>query len=133
MRSMALGLIAALTGAAVSADVAGAADMRHLRAMAGQYTDAILADPALDAELRAGLGADYQSFLGQMQVVFPSELFDNRFLVMSGCMQHDCDAHRGLVIVDVDGGGVQVIRSNLFGGFIPLTPAAEAAIDAWNH
>ena len=112
---------------------AAAQQFAHLRGMAGEYTDAILADPALDAELRAGLGGEFDSFMAAMQVVFPSELYDNRFLILTGCMPHDCDAHRGLVIVDLDGGGVQVIRSDLYGGFIPLSPAAEAAVDAWNH
>jgi hypothetical protein len=133
MKVTALALFAALAGAAVPAGAARAADMQHLRAMAGEYSDVVLADPVLDAALREGLGAEYASFRDQMQVVFPAEIYDDRFLVLTGCRQHDCDAHRGLVLVDLEGGAVQVIRSNLYGGYIPLSAAAEAAIDAWNH
>ncbi|MGF1625187.1 MAG: hypothetical protein ACFCVH_09900 [Alphaproteobacteria bacterium] len=133
MRVSILGMVVAVSGMAAGLNGAGAADLSHLRAMAGQYTDEILADPVLASELRQNLGAGYDAFVEAMQVVFPSELIDDRFLVMSGCMAHDCAAHRGLVLLDLEGGGVQVVRSNLFGAFIPLTPAAEAAIDAWVH
>lgn len=133
MRAALAGLIVVAAGATAPMASAEAADFGHLRALAGQYSDVVLADPVLAAELRQNLGAGYSDFVEAMQVVVPSELIDNRFLMISGCMQHDCDAHRGLVLVDLEGGGIQVLRSDLYGPSIPVSARAEAAMDARTH
>jgi hypothetical protein len=133
MRRAVVGMVVAVSAAIAPWAGAGAADFSHLRAMAGEYSYDVLADPVLDAELRQNLGAGYDAFVEAMAVSVPSELIDNQFLILTGCMQHDCDSHRAMVIVDLDGGGLQVVRSDLYGAYIPLSDAAEAAMDAWNH
>ena len=139
MRGAVLGLVVAACAMGAPGAGAVAADMSHLRDMAGLYTHEVLADPALDQELRSTLGTDYAKLEEVTTVVFPTELVDNRYLAATGCMQHDCGFHRGLVLVDLDTGSVLVLRSDddeteaLAGGDTELTPAAEGYVSAWQQ
>jgi hypothetical protein len=130
MRGLVVGMVAALAGAAAPWAAAGAAEFSHLRAMAGAYTNEVLADPVLDAELRQNLGAGgYESLMQSLEVVVPSELVDDRFLIMSGCMQHACGVNDAVIVVDLELGGVQVLRREGFGPSFLLSPAAQAAVN----
>lgn len=107
--------------------VAQAADLGHLRKLAGQYTDVLMRDPALDAELHLVLGDGYAGFMTVMQVVFPSTLIDGRYLVAEGCRQHDCGDHRGLIVIDLDAGVVSTFRRD--GGVWPAPVALRDYLD----
>src|SRR5690606_15187900 len=121
----ALGLAAALMAAPSAAQ---AADLGHLRALAGQYTNVLVADKALDAALHDVLGADYDSFMSVMQVVVPSRLIDGRFLVAEGCRAHDCGNHGGIIVIDLEDGEVMALRRGTYGLILGATPALEAVI-----
>lgn len=131
MRQAVLGLGLLMVGAAAPLAPASAADLAHLRALAGHYTDEIMADPALDRALHQVLGDGYAAFADVMQVVFPSELIDNRVLVATGCRQHDCHAHRGLLMIDLETGAVTALRSDRDDAAGPVSPALQAAIGGW--
>ena len=109
---------------------ASAADLSHLRAQAGQYTDVLLADPALTAALHEVLGSDYDSFMEAIGVVFPSTLVDDRYLIAEGCKAHDCGAQGGLVLIDLATGDVMAVRKGTY-GYAQTSPAADDYIANW--
>lgn len=123
-----LGLLGAL---AVAPGVAQAAELGHLRGLAGEYTNVLLNDPALDAELRTLLGGDYDSFMSVMQVVLPTTLIEGRFLVAEGCRAHDCSNHGGLIVIDLDAGQVVALRRGMYGFAFAVPPDLEAILAGW--
>ncbi|MEZ5670530.1 MAG: hypothetical protein R3F55_24465 [Alphaproteobacteria bacterium] len=131
MRRASAALVLATLATAGALPPAQAADLAHLRAMAGQYTDVVMADAALESELRGLLGDGYASFAEDMQVVFPSELVDGHVLVATGCRAHDCGAHGGMILVDVDTGTVQVLQMARGISGIALTPGVQGALATW--
>lgn len=123
-----LGVVLAIAAAATAAQ---AADLAHLRAQAGEYTDVLLADPALDAELRRVLGEGYAAFTDVMEVVTPSELIDGRFLMAGGCKAHECSDKRGLVVIDLDSGEVTALLRAQYGFAQTWGTGAESYIARW--
>ncbi len=110
---------------------AHAADFAHLRGLAGQYTEFVLADPALDAELHVILGDDYANFMSVMQVTLPTRLIGDRYLVAEGCRAHDCGNQGGLVVIDLVDGTVTALRRGLYGQLITPVSDLDAAIANW--
>ena len=120
-----------LAAAGLGLTHAHAADLAHLRALAGQYANIVLADPALDAELHSILGDDYADFMSVMQVVLPTTIIDGRFLVAEGCRAHDCGNQGGVVVIDLSKGRVMAARRGLYGLLFDTTPALEAFLGEW--
>jgi hypothetical protein len=130
MRATLVAAFALIVLAVVGSEAASAADLSHLRSRVGEYSDVILADPVLDAELHRILGADFDDFMSVMDVVLPTTLVDKRFLVAEGCRAHDCGNNAGLVIIDLDTGDVTVFRRGQY-GYVDGGPVLQAFIAGW--
>jgi hypothetical protein len=130
MRAAFVAAFALILLTSIAPEAAHAADFSHLRGRAGEYTDVILADPVLDAELHRILGADYADFMSVMDVVLPTTLVDKRFLVAEGCRAHDCGNNAGLVVIDLDTGDVTAFRRGQY-GYVAGSPALQAFIAGW--